>query len=123
MAFITALLITIALCGTSLYLLQFFSIESLMHMEWIKISFGYILLVCCSYFSCKRLVALYKLKEHGVKFFLLVMLPLIITAIVYFAQSSIQGIPIIFIVLILMWWSLYKLYKAVPPEHLFEEEL
>jgi hypothetical protein len=121
MAFSTASVITIALCGTSLYLLQFFSIESLLQTEWVKISIGYMLLLCCAYFSCKRLLALYYLKEHGVKFFLLAMLPVIITAVVYFVQSSIKGIPLIVMVLILMWWSLFKLYKAVPSEHLFED--
>ncbi len=123
MAFITASIITVALCGMSLYLLQFFSLDYLRQSEWGKISIGYLLLLCCSYFSCKRLVALYHLKEHGVKFFLIAMIPILITAIVYFVQSRISGIPIFFVLLILMWWSLYKLYKEVPSEHLFEEEL
>jgi hypothetical protein len=117
-AFIAASLITLALCISSIYLLQFASPEFFMNLNGIVVLIGYGLLAFSAYLSVTRLIALYNGKESGAKFFFFIALIITVIFLIYFLSTGIKGIPLLLILLLLITWSLYKLYKSFPDEHI-----
>jgi hypothetical protein len=121
-SFIFASLIMLGLCGLSIYLLKFAGPEIFpdifMTGAGIAVLIGYSLLVLSAYLSVTRLIALYNGKESGARFFFFIALIITIIYTIYVFSKSINGVPLLLLLSLLITWSLYKLFKSFPDEHI-----
>jgi hypothetical protein len=120
-SFIFASLIMLGVCGLSIYLLKFVSPEIFPEIfitgTGIAIFVGYGLLTFCAYLSVTRLIALYNGKESGARFFFFIALIITIIYTIYVFSKSINGVPLLLLLSLLITWSLYKLFKSFPDEY------
>jgi hypothetical protein len=121
-SFIFASLIMLGLCGLSIYLLKFAGTrifpDIFMTGAGIAVLIGYGLLVSSAYLSVTRLIALYNGKESGARFFFFISLIITIIYVIYVFSKSINGIPLLLLLCLLITWSLYRLFKSFPDEHI-----